>query len=177
MKLGKLEFKPVAEHLSLVAAATKSALPQIKSEDVYVAEIDSNLADTAAFCEHYNIGTDISANCVIVQAKRGEKVWYAACIALATNRVDVNGVVRKQLEAKKISFAPMEQATTLSGMEYGGINPIGLPADWPILVDTAVAETAHVIVGSGVRGSKLVVPGALLAALPNAIVLDLAQKS
>ncbi len=90
---------------------------------------------------------------------------------LATTRADVNGLVRRHLDAKKASFASMDVAVAETGMEYGGIGPIGLPDGWPILVDRAVAATDAVVIGSGIRGSKLVVPGALLAALPAAEVL------
>lgn len=176
MKLGKLEFKPAKQHLNLVAVKTKEALQIIESDEAYVAEIDPDLADTSAFCEHYDIDMDVSANCVIVEAKRGDKVWYAACIILATDRADINGVVRKTLDARRVSFAPMETAVSLSSMEYGGITPIGLPKEWPILVDTAVASSAHVVVGSGIRGSKVVVSGELLASLPGARVLDITQE-
>ena len=89
----------------------------------------------------------------------------------------MNGAVRRHLGARKLSFAPMDDAVALSGMEYGGITPIGLPADWPILVDASVAGHDRLIVGSGIRGSKLLVSGALLASLPNAEVLAIAQEA
>jgi prolyl-tRNA editing enzyme YbaK/EbsC (Cys-tRNA(Pro) deacylase) len=57
-------------------------------------------------------------------------------------------------------------------MEYGGITPIGLPDDWPVLVDAAVAAAPAVVIGSGVRHSKLALPGELAARLPNAEVLE-----
>lgn len=173
MKHGKLEFKPASDHLNLLADATAEALMTVDN-DVFVAEIDPDLADTAAFCGHYGISPGESANCVIVQAKRGDKVWYAACMILATDRIDVNNVVRRTLDARKISFAPMETAVSLSGMEYGGITPIGLPEDWPILVDASVAKGDKLIIGSGLRGSKLLVSGQALADLPNAQVLPIA---
>ena len=118
---------------------------------------------------------DVSANCVIVKAKRGEKVTYAAIMVRATDQADVNGVIRRTLDAKKVSFAPMDEATSLSGMEYGGINPIGLPADWQILVDEKVAALDKAIIGSGIRGSKLLVTGELLGSLPNSKVLNLVK--
>jgi prolyl-tRNA editing enzyme YbaK/EbsC (Cys-tRNA(Pro) deacylase) len=119
---------------------------------------------------------DISANCVVIQAKAAESIWYVACVILATDKIDVNGVVRKYLKARKTSFAPMDKAVTMTAMEYGGITPIGLPASWPILVDDAVVHSEQVIIGSGVRRSKLLVPGKLLGILPNATVLDIAKK-
>jgi prolyl-tRNA editing enzyme YbaK/EbsC (Cys-tRNA(Pro) deacylase) len=102
-------------------------------------------------------------------------VWYAACVVLATTRADINGIVRKHLGARKISFASMDIAVTLSGMEYGGITPVGLPNDWPILVDVNVIDRERVIVGSGIRGSKLLLAPEVLASPPNAEVLAIAK--
>jgi prolyl-tRNA editing enzyme YbaK/EbsC (Cys-tRNA(Pro) deacylase) len=65
----------------------------------------------------------------------------------------------------------MDAATTASAMEFGGITPLGLPADWPVLVDEAVVAADRVVIGSGVRRSKISLPGAALAELPNAVVL------
>jgi prolyl-tRNA editing enzyme YbaK/EbsC (Cys-tRNA(Pro) deacylase) len=90
---------------------------------------------------------------------------------LATTRPDVNNLAKKQLGASKISFAAMDAATAASAMEYGGITPIGLPPDWPVLIDEAVAAADRVVVGSGVRRSKVSLPGAALAELPGAVVL------
>ena len=125
-----------------------------------------------AFCAAYEVGLDESANCVVVAGKREGVVRYAACVVLATTRADVNGVVRRALDVRKASFAPMADAVEMTGMEYGGITPIGLPEQWPILVDARVVATPHVIIGSGVRHSKIALPGPALGALPNARVLD-----
>ncbi len=176
MKFGKLDFDDVKQHSELVAEATKEAVEKNDLVNVLVSEIDASLADTAAFCEAYDIGLDVSANCVVVEAKRADKTWYAACLILATNRADINGVVRRQLDARKISFAPMDTATSLTKMEYGGITPIGLPGDWLLLVDEAITKKEHVIIGSGIRGSKLLVPGSIFANLPNTTILDIAKK-
>jgi len=177
MKFGTLDFVTADQRPELIAAPTRRAIEKYGLTSVLVAGIDAALADTAAFCAAYNIGLDVSANCVIVEAKRADKVWQAACMILATDRVDVNGTVRRQLDARKISFAPMDTAVSLTGMEYGGINPIGLPDDWEILVDTAVAKQPWVIIGSGIRGSKILVPGSTLPQLPNVTVLNLAKHS
>ena len=176
MKLGKLNFLNIADGLDLVAEPVKKAFDSYGSSGACVAEIDPNLADTAAFCEHYEIGMEMAANCVIVEAKRADKIWYAACLVLATNKVDVNGVVRRYLDARKVSFAPLETAVKISAMEYGGITPIGLPKDWPILVDKVVINSQHVIVGSGMRKSKLLVQSEFLKALPNVGVMDIVKQ-
>jgi prolyl-tRNA editing enzyme YbaK/EbsC (Cys-tRNA(Pro) deacylase) len=144
----------------------------IDADQVMVAPIDPELADTAAFCAAYGVAPEESANCVVVAGRRGGEVRYAACVILATTRADVNGVVRRYLDVRKASFAPMEEAVRLTGMEYGGITPIGLPASWPVLVDARVVATPHVIVGSGVRHSKIAIAGPALGALPGAEVVD-----
>ncbi|WP_375476705.1 YbaK/EbsC family protein [uncultured Jatrophihabitans sp.] len=167
---GKLDWQPAAP--SLVATPVAAALSDWNAGTVLAAPIDAALADTAEFCAHYDVELADSANCVIIAGKRGEIVRFAACLVLATTRADVNGVVRKRLDSRKASFAAMDDAVALTGMEYGGIGPIGLPASWPLLVDRAVVERATVVVGSGLRRSKLAVPGALLAELPSAEVVD-----
>ncbi|MDQ1628725.1 MAG: hypothetical protein QOI54_2469 [Actinomycetota bacterium] len=172
--LGSLLTSPALDRTDLLAAPVASAVAALALADVHVAEIDPALADTAAFCARYDVALDVSANCVVVAGRRGGETTLAACVVLATTRADVNGVVRRLLDARKASFAPMDQAVAETGMEYGGITPIGLPADWPLLVDEAVAATGLVVIGSGLRRSKLVVPGRLLAGLPGAQVLSLA---
>jgi prolyl-tRNA editing enzyme YbaK/EbsC (Cys-tRNA(Pro) deacylase) len=165
-----LDWKPITT--DLVAGPVAEALTDWRrASDVRAAEIDADLADTAAFCERYGISPAESANCVVIAGRRGDVITYAACMVLATTRADVNGVVRKLLGARKASFAPMDDAVGLTGMEYGGITPIGLPKDWPILVDAAVAETDWVVIGSGIRRSKLSLPGRALAELPGAQVV------
>jgi prolyl-tRNA editing enzyme YbaK/EbsC (Cys-tRNA(Pro) deacylase) len=170
--LGKAEWQPAADVPGLLAAPVRGALGEIPA---YAAAIDPGLADTAAFCAEYDVPMAASANCVIVLGKRAGEATYAAVLVLATDRADVNGVIRKHLGVRKISFAAQDDAVASTSMEYGGITPIGLPADWPVLVDEAVAQAGPVVIGSGIRGSKLLLDGAELAKLPTATVLDLAQ--
>jgi prolyl-tRNA editing enzyme YbaK/EbsC (Cys-tRNA(Pro) deacylase) len=176
MKFGKLEFVEVSQHPDLVAQPINEAIEKYKLQNAFVSEIDPQLADTAAFCEAYDIGMDVSANCVVVEARRGDKTWYAVCLILATNRADINNVVRRHLDARRISFAPMDTATSLTHMEFGGITPIGLPDDWQLIVDEAVVKQEWVITGSGIRGSKLLVPSSIFSHLPNVATMDIAKK-
>ncbi len=175
MRFGKLDFVPVKEKPDLAAEPTMKAIVTLDLKDIWIAEIDPSLSDTAAFCEQYDVSMDSSVNCVIVEGKRGENKTYAAVLIGGSRRADINGVVRKAMDAKKISFAPKELAVEMSGMEFGAINPIGLPADWMIFVDTEVSKLDLGIIGSGIRKSKLLVSGQLLASLPNAQVLELAK--
>jgi prolyl-tRNA editing enzyme YbaK/EbsC (Cys-tRNA(Pro) deacylase) len=175
--MGLLRVEPAKERPDLlgspVAAALNAAAPDAAGgwAGVAVAEIDPELADTAAFCERYAVPLDESANCVVVTGRRDGEQRFAACVVLATTRADVNGLARRRLDVRKASFAPMDVAVAETGMEYGGITPVGLPAGWPVLIDAAVAVLPRVVVGSGVRRSKLVLPGAALAGLPGAEVL------
>jgi prolyl-tRNA editing enzyme YbaK/EbsC (Cys-tRNA(Pro) deacylase) len=171
---GTLSAVPALERPDLLAKPVLLALEQLGSDAarVGVAEIDPALADTAEFCAAYGSPMDGSANCVVVAGRRGADTRYAACLVLATTRADVNGLVRKRLGARKASFAPMDDAVALTGMEYGGITPVGLPAEWPVLVDAAVAAAPAVVIGSGIRGSKLALPGELAARLPGVEVIE-----
>jgi len=161
----------VAELAGPVAEALKHWDAELARSVRYV-DTDPELADTAVFCAAYDVPAEASANCVVVAAKRGGETTLAAGIVLATTRLDVNKAVRGHLGARKASFAPMDTAVGESGMEYGGITPVGLPAQWPLLIDAAVAATPWVLIGSGRRRGKLILPGAALAALPGAQVLD-----
>jgi len=93
-------------------------------------------------------------------------------VVLASTRADVNGVVKRHLDVRKASFLPMERAVVLTAMEYGGITPIGLPADWPVLVDRRVVDADVVLIGSGVRRSKILLPGELLGRFPNVEIIE-----
>lgn len=172
--LGRLEARPALDAPELLAAPVAEALRADVglAAQVAVAPIDAELADTAAFCAAYDVGLEVSANCLVVQAKRGERTWYAACLVLATTRADVNNAVRRSLDVRKASFLAMDDAVERTGMEYGGITPVGLPGAWQLLVDARVAATETVIIGSGVRRSKLVLPGAAVAQLPRAVVVE-----
>lgn len=159
----------------MAAALSAEPAPAAGIAAAEVATIDASVADTEAFCTAYDVSPAASANCVVVAGKRAGEVTYAAVMVLATDRADINGVVRKHLGVRKISFAPHDDAVSLTGMEFGGITPIGLPPEWPVLVDSAVVAAGEVVIGSGLRSSKILLDGAALADLPTAEVLDLAQ--
>ena len=149
MSMGRLDAVAALDRPDLLAPSVAKALANddgtLPAAEVGVAEIDPDLADTAAFCEQYGVSLDVSANCVVVTGKRDGEARFAACVIRAVED---------------------------SGMEYGGITPVGLPADWPVYVDAAVAAADRVVIGSGVRRSKLTVPGALLTRLPGAAVIE-----
>lgn len=168
---------PAADRLGLLTAPVARAVREgwggVPTEQIIHVDTDPEIADTAAFVEHH--GADLlrrSANCVVVAGKRGGEVTLAACLVLSHCRIEVNGAVRRHLGARKASFAPMDTAVGETGMEYGGITPVGLPDGWPLLIDSAVVDEEWVLVGSGTRRGKLIMPGKVLAALPGAVVVD-----
>jgi prolyl-tRNA editing enzyme YbaK/EbsC (Cys-tRNA(Pro) deacylase) len=132
---------------------------------------DPDLADTAAFCEAYGVAPEDSANTILVVGK-GDPPAYAACVVLATNRLDVNKVVRKRLGVRKASFASAEETGELTGMLIGGVTAFGLPDGLPIWVDSRVMERDQVILGGGSRSLKLRLAPAALLALAQVEVVD-----
>ena len=164
---------PVLGRLDLVALPVADVLTSwSRTTDVAVVEIDPDLADTAALTAAYSLPLEASANCVLVAGSRGGEERIAACVVAADTRADVNTVVRRLLDVRKASFLPMDRAVEESGMEYGGITPIGLPGTWRLLVDAAVATVPAAMIGSGLRRSKLILPGDALAELPGAEVVE-----
>jgi len=172
---GTLNWSPAGSSPDLLAPPVVTAVAAVPGAQV--APIDPTHADTAAFCATYDVALAASANCVVVAGRRGEVTTYAAVMVLATHRADVNGVVRRHLGVRKISFAPMDDAVGLTGMEFGGITPVGLPDGWPVLVDEAVVSAGEVVVGSGLRRSKLLLTGEDLLSLPGAQALALASPA
>ena len=172
--IGTLSWLPADDHPELLATPVDAARRD-RGIDCYVAAIDPELADTAAFCDAYDVPLELSANCVVVAGRRAEMSIMAACMVLATDRADVNRVIRKHLDVRKISFASMADAVAQTGMEYGGITPIGLPTGWPVLVDERVAACDWIVIGSGIRASKIALRPAELYKIPGVTTMALAQ--
>ncbi|MGA9275766.1 YbaK/EbsC family protein [Ilumatobacter sp.] len=142
--------------------------------DYEIFECDPDLADTAQFCEAYGFSLDQSANTIVVIGKSDPPV-YAACVVLATTRLDVNKVVRKRFGVKKASFANGETTADLTGMQIGGVTPFGLPESIPIWVDARVMERERIVLGGGDRGRKVLAPPTVLTAIGADVVEDLAK--
>ena len=171
--LGSLVPLPALEHRGLLGDPVARALAGWPhAAEVGVVEIDPELADTAAMTEAYGVPLTASANCVVVAGKRAGEERVAACVVRADTRADVNDLVKRSLDVRKASFLAMDRAVEESGMEYGGITPVGLPDGWRLLVDAACLDIDVAIIGSGVRRSKLLLPGRLLGELKGAEVVE-----
>ncbi len=174
---GSLATVPALENTDLLAAPVAAALtalaathPELAAQARAVA-IDPDLADTEVMTEHFEMDLDLSSNCILVAGKRAGEERIAACVVRATTNADVNHVIKKALDVRKASFWPQDRAVEASGMEYGGITPVGVPDEWRLLIDSRCA-TGWSCIGSGLRRSKLFVPGELLIALPRAEVVE-----
>jgi len=160
-------FSPVlaADRPDLMAPPVRDALKFVPEALVF--EIDPALADTETLCTTYSLPLDPMGNAVLVTGRRNGEDRRCCCMVLANRRADINGLVRSRLDVRKASFAHMEDAVASSGMEYGGITPVGLDETWPVWLDETVRDVEWLCVGSGVRRSKLVIHGASLLNLPG----------
>lgn len=171
-RLGSLTAVPASSSPDLLAEPVARALDGWSyAAEVGVVRIDPELADTAAMTAAYDVPLTASANCVVVSGRRGGEERVAACVVRADTRADVNNLVKRTLDVRKATFLPMERAVEETGMEYGGITPVGLPVDWRLFVDAACLDIEVAIIGSGVRRSKLLLPGHRLGDLPRVEVL------
>ncbi|MCO5164586.1 MAG: YbaK/EbsC family protein [Mesorhizobium sp.] len=139
--------------------------------------VEDTASDTAAFVDRYGFGLEDCANTIILRYRKGGVDRYAAIVSLGSKRLDVNGAVKQHLGAQRLTFAKREEATDLTGMEFGGITAFGLPDDWAILIDSTVMTRPQVVMGAGVRATKLLLPPAALGRLPNADVAQLTMTS
>ena len=153
------------------AAAKVLATLQSLGIEHEVMDCDPELADTALFCEHYNIPPEVSAN-VIIAAGKSDPRQYAACVLLATTRLDVNKCVRKKMGVKKCSFASAEETKALTGMEIGGVTALGLPESLLLMVDSKVMQCDYIILGGGSRSLKIKISPTVFDLTPNTEIVE-----
>ena len=155
----------------MLADIVVEALTAHSVTEFEVMECDPSLADTAEFCKAYGIDPADSANTILVASKRPSGI-NAACIVLATHRLDVNRAVRSQLDVKKLSFASADLTVDLTTMQIGGVTPFGLPQSMRVLVDAAVLGRPSIVLGGGNRTSNLRLHPSHLLALPAVEVVE-----
>ena len=174
--ISKLNFVPVLTRLDLVspsvAAYVRDWRSSIPVDDIWVTEIDPDSAGGTDFCARYGFKYTEGANCIVIEGKRGSASTLAAVVIPVVCRTDLYSAVRKRLGARQVSIPRVEVALAATGMEYGSITPVGLPSSWPLLIDRIVATAPRVVIGSGLRHSKLSLPGAALLELPGAEAID-----
>lgn len=171
-----LIFKKVADNKYLVAETTYNFITNNFSEEekdnILVAKINPDYMDGIKLCEYYNIDIKTGANCLICECKRGDIKTYVALLVPTGYRYNMSSTVRKYTNSRMVSVAPLEYVLEKTKMEYGSINPIGLPADWKIFIDPKVMEVERIICGSGLQTSKLSLPSKYLLKISNAEILE-----
>ncbi len=176
-----LEFKDVMQNRDLVAETTYNCIKDLFTEYeqklILVSEIDSEYMDGIKLCEHYNVDIKTGVNCLICECKRGDNKSYVALLVPTGYKYNMSSTVRKYTNSRMVSVAPLDYVLKETGMEYGSINPIGLPKEWRIFVDPKVLEVERIICGSGLQKSKISLPSKFLLQLKNVEVLnDLAKE-
>lgn len=176
MKIGNLVFSPVIENRNCVPDTVYNAIcnwsGKCPKDSFLVAEIDSNYAGGQELCEHYEIDPKIGANCLVVEGKRNNAITYAVCLVPVGYRYNMSSVVRKAMNARQVSVAPLDFVLEKSKMEFGSITPIGLPEEWTLYIDPLVLKNERIIIGGGYVNSKLSILSRALLEMPNAIELD-----
>lgn len=172
----KLDLKKVKDNKNLVAESTYNCIKNIFSEeeinDILVAEINPEYMDGIKLCEYYDIDIKTGANCLICECKRGENKSYAALLVPTGYKYNMSSTVRKYTNSRMVSVAPLDYVLEETKMEYGSINPIGLPEDWKLFIDPKVLEAERIICGSGLQNSKLSLPSKYLLKLNNVEILE-----
>ena len=171
-----LIFKKVIENKELVADTTyeiiTSTFTEEEQKNILVAEIDSNYMDGIKLCEHYNLDLKTGVNCLVCECRRGENKSYVALLVPVGFKYNMSSTVRKYTNSRVVSVAPLEYVLEKTKMEYGSINPLGLPEDWKIFIDPKVMEVDRIICGSGKQKSKMSLPSQYLLKLKNSEILD-----
>ena len=143
--------------------------------DFEIMDCEHDLADTNIFCKKYGIKLEDSANTIMVKSKTGE-LKYAACVLLATTKLDTNKTIRKKLNTHKASFASIEESEKLTNMQIGGVTPIELPKNLPLWVDSRVMQRKVIVLGGGNRTSKIKISPNIFKFISNTeIVTGLAK--
>ena len=177
----KLNFISLLDNKDLVSESTYNYINNTfnddEKKDFKVLEIDPEYMDGIKLCEHYNIDIKTGVNCLICECKRGKNVNYVALLVPTGYRYNMSSTVRKYTNSRMVSVAPLDYVLDKTKMEYGSINPIGLPEDWKIFIDPKVLENEYIICGSGLQKSKISFPSKYLLKLNNVEVLeDLAKQ-
>lgn len=176
MKNNKLVFEKIINKQDLVAVSTLNCIQNIftpkEIDEILVAEINPEYMDGIKLCEYYGIDVKIGVNCLICECKRAESKNYVALLVPTGCKYNMSSTVRKHTNSRMVSVAPLEYVLQETKMEYGSINPLGLPENWKIYVDPKVMKNERIICGSGLQKSKLSLPSKYLLKLNNVEVLD-----
>lgn len=172
----KLEFKSVLENKELLSEVTYNCICNTFTEDeiklFQVAYINPEYMDGIKLFEHYGINNKTGVNCLICECKRGENINYVALLVPTGHKYNMSSTVRKHTNSRMVSVASLDYVLEKTKMEYGSINPMGLPEEWKIYIDPKILESEIIICGSGLQKSKISFPSKYLLKLKNAEILE-----
>jgi len=168
-----LNFSSVVNNENLVPITTLEVIKKLEDPSkILVAEIDPEYSGGFELCERYQIDSRYGINCLVAEAKRNNIKTYCALLVPVGYKYNMSSVVRKQLNARMVSVAPLDYVIEQTKMEFGSITPIGLPNEWHIFIDPLTLKEEYIIIGGGFKTSKLMIPSKLLLQLPNAMILE-----
>lgn len=83
-------------------------------------------------------------------------------------------VLRKHLGQSRLTMATEEEVLAATGYRVGTVGPFGLPRPLKVLIDAGVLKEEEVSIGSGMRGTAVILKSAdLHRALGNSEVVSL----
>ena len=172
----RIVLNKVIDNKCLVSQTTyeciKSTFSKEEQNNILVFEINPDYMDGVKLFEHYDIDSYLGVNCLICECKRNNIKSYSALLVPTGYKYNMSTTVRKYTNSRMVSVAPLDYVLDITKMEYGSINPIGLPNDWKIYIDPKVLESDKIICGSGLQRTKLCLPSNYLLKLENVEVLD-----
>ncbi len=78
--------------------------------------------------------------------------------------------LRRHFGQSRLTMASEEEVLRITGYPIGAVSPFGMLTPLPVLIDESVTAQEEVSIGSGVRGTTIILRVAdLLKALPDAI--------
>ena len=96
------------------------------------------------------------------------KGQYAMVLIAGPDQISWKAL-RANFGQSRISTASREEVLQVTGYELGAVAPFGLPAPMRILIDSSVLDQDTISLGSGVRGTAVILRSAdLLMGLPAA---------
>ena len=109
---------------------------------------------------------------IVFRVAKGEFLM----VLIAGDRQVSWSVLRRYLGQSRLTMASQEEVLQVTGYERGAVSPFGLPTPIRILVDESVFRHDEISLGSGVRGTAVIMSSTdLRRALGRVDVFDLAD--
>jgi prolyl-tRNA editing enzyme YbaK/EbsC (Cys-tRNA(Pro) deacylase) len=103
---------------------------------------------------------------------------FAACVMVlmaGPRQIDWKAL-RRYLGEKRLTTASEEEMLRVTGYQRGAVAPFGMPAPLRILADESIFVPEEVSLGSGVRGTTIILSSAdLRRALGNIEIVNLGK--